>query len=209
MTMAMFAGIARAAPFVIMPVIRWLAVPLRRVLPTGGRLAADSLLSNPLRTAATAVALTIGLSVVVVNSTMSASFMSTIEDQMDSASPATSPCRRRASRSSRAAGQVSRGRSQRDRGDAGGGHGRRRCGRCRSSCPASRTARTRGSRSASTRSSSRVDGTEFQDVSQRRRYAELAEGGVLLGSAYAKKADLERGDTLELRRARGQRTTRK
>jgi hypothetical protein len=46
MTMALFAGMAVAAPFVILPVIRWLAVPIRRVLPTGGRLAADSLLSN-------------------------------------------------------------------------------------------------------------------------------------------------------------------
>ena len=85
MTMAMFAGMAIAAPFLILPVIRWLAVPIRRVLPTGGRLAADSLLSNPLRTAATAVALTIGLSVVVVNSSMSASFVGTVEDQVDKA----------------------------------------------------------------------------------------------------------------------------
>ena len=38
------------------------------LLPTGGRLAANALLSNPLRTAATAASLTIGLSVVVVNS---------------------------------------------------------------------------------------------------------------------------------------------
>ena len=43
MTMAMFAGMAAAAPFIILPVIRWLAVPVRRLLPTGGRLAADSL----------------------------------------------------------------------------------------------------------------------------------------------------------------------
>jgi hypothetical protein len=85
MTMAMFAGMAVAAPFVILPVVRWLALPLKRVLPTGGRLAADALLSNPLRTAATAVALTIGLSVVVVNSSMSASFIGTIEDQVDRA----------------------------------------------------------------------------------------------------------------------------
>ena len=85
MTMAMFAGMAAAAPFIILPVIRWLAVPVRRLLPTGGRLAADSLLSNPLRTAATAVALTIGLSVVVVNSSMSSSFIGTINDQIGKA----------------------------------------------------------------------------------------------------------------------------
>ena len=83
MTMAMFAGMAVAAPFVILPVVRWLAWPMKRLLPTGGRLASDALLSNPLRTAATAVALTIGLSVVVVNSSMSASFIGTIQDQVD------------------------------------------------------------------------------------------------------------------------------
>ena len=85
LTMAMFAGMAIAAPFVIVPVVRLLARPMRRLLPTGGRLAADSLLSNPLRTAATAIALTIGLSVVVVNSSMSASFVGTINDQVDKA----------------------------------------------------------------------------------------------------------------------------
>ena len=44
MTMAMFAGMAAAAPFIILPVIRWLAVPVRRLLPNrrpaGGGLAA-------------------------------------------------------------------------------------------------------------------------------------------------------------------------
>ena len=47
LTMAMFVGMAIAAPFVILPLIRWLAVPLRRLLPTGGRLAADALLVEP------------------------------------------------------------------------------------------------------------------------------------------------------------------
>jgi putative ABC transport system permease protein len=82
LTMAMFAGMAMLAPYVLIPVVRLLAWPLRVLLPAGGRLAADSLLSNPLRTAATAAALTIGLSVVVVNSTLSASFMGTVSDQL-------------------------------------------------------------------------------------------------------------------------------
>jgi putative ABC transport system permease protein len=82
LTMAMFAGMAMLAPFVIMPLVRVLAWPLRRAFPAGGRLAADSLLANPMRTAATAAALTIGLSVVVVNSTLSASFMGTVSDQI-------------------------------------------------------------------------------------------------------------------------------
>ena len=82
LTMAMFAGMALLAPFVILPVVRALAWPLRRVFPAGGRLAADALMANPLRTAATAAALTIGLSVVVVNATLSASFMGTVSDQI-------------------------------------------------------------------------------------------------------------------------------
>lgn len=83
MTMGLFAGIALAAPFVIMPVLRALAAPLRRLSPTGGRLAFDSASGNPLRTAATAAALTIGLSVFVVNSVFSESFLGTIREQVD------------------------------------------------------------------------------------------------------------------------------
>ncbi len=83
LTMTMFVGIALLAPFVIIPVIRLLAVPMRKLFPAGGRLAADSLLSNAGRTAATAAALTIGLSVVVVNSTFAASFMGTVSDQLE------------------------------------------------------------------------------------------------------------------------------
>jgi putative ABC transport system permease protein len=83
MTMGLFAGIAIAAPFLIMPVLRLLATPLRRLSPTGGRLAFDSATGNPMRTAATAAALTIGLSVFVVNSVFSASFLGTIREQVD------------------------------------------------------------------------------------------------------------------------------
>lgn len=83
MTMALFAGIVLAAPFLVMPVLRVLAAPLRRLSPTGGRLAYDSASGNPLRTSATAVALTIGLSVFVVNSVFSASFLGTIREQVD------------------------------------------------------------------------------------------------------------------------------
>jgi putative ABC transport system permease protein len=82
LTMAMFAGIAMLAPYILIPVVRVLAWPLRAFFPAAGRLASDSLLANPLRTAATAAALTIGLSVVVVNSTFSASFMGTVSDQL-------------------------------------------------------------------------------------------------------------------------------
>jgi putative ABC transport system permease protein len=82
-TMAMFVGMAMAAPYLISPLVRVLAAPMRRLAPAGGRLASDAVRSNPLRTAATAAALTIGLSVVVVNASMSASFLGTLRDQID------------------------------------------------------------------------------------------------------------------------------
>ena len=47
LTMAMFGGIAMLAPFVIIPIVRVLAWPLRKAFPAGGRLAADALLSDP------------------------------------------------------------------------------------------------------------------------------------------------------------------
>ena len=199
MTMAMFAGMAIAAPFVILPVIRWLAAPMRRVLPTGGRLAADSLLSNPLRTAATAVALTIGLSVVVVNSSMSASFVGTIEDQIDKA--------------------FARDFTVQAQGftiEQGGGPGVPRSVQSAiEKMPETGTVAPMrampldlpGVKSGSEQGIAigvdpdrqpNVDGTEFQGLSQSAGYAGLDQGGVLLGRPYADKAGLERGDTLAL-----------
>jgi putative ABC transport system permease protein len=199
MTMAMFAGMAVAAPFVILPVVRWLALPLKRVLPTGGRLAADSLLSNPLRTAATAVALTIGLSVVVVNSSMSASFIGTIQDQVDRT--------------------FARDLTVKAEGftiEQGGGPGVPR-----SVQPAIEAMPEAGT-VAPIRAmlldlprlkdgaqqgmaigvdpvrQPKLDRTEFKDISQSAAYAGLQSGGVLLGRAYADRAGLERGDRLEL-----------
>lgn len=83
MTMGMFAGIVLAAPFLMTPIVRLLSVPLRRVSPTGGRLAFDSASGNRVRTAATAAALTVGLCVFVVNSVFSTSFLGTVRDQVD------------------------------------------------------------------------------------------------------------------------------
>jgi putative ABC transport system permease protein len=85
LTMAMFVGMVLAAPYIILPIVRALAVPVRRLLPTGGRLAANAALSNPGRTAATAVALTVGLSVIVINSAMSTSILQTTDRQIDAA----------------------------------------------------------------------------------------------------------------------------
>jgi len=199
MTMAMFAGMAIAAPFIILPVVRWLAAPIRRVLPTGGRLAADSLLSNPLRTAATAVALTIGLSVVVVNSSMSASFVGTLEDQVD-----------------RAFARDFTVQAQGFTLEQGGGPGVPRSLQAAiEAMPEARTVapiRAMPMDLPAVKSGAeqgiaigldpakqpQVDGTEFQGVSQSAAYDGLARGGVLIGRGYARKAELERGDTLKL-----------
>ena len=119
LTMAMFGGIAMLAPFVIIPIVRMLAWPLRKAFPAGGRLAADALLSDPMRTAATAAALTIGLSVVVVNSGLSASFMGTIErpDRAHLHARLHGPGRRRHARHRRRLGRPER-LGGADRGDA-------------------------------------------------------------------------------------------
>jgi putative ABC transport system permease protein len=190
---------AAAAPFIILPVVRWLAVPVRRLLPTGGRLAADSLLSNPLRTAATAVALTIGLSVVVVNSSMSSSFIGTINDQMDKA--------------------FARDFTVQAQGftiEQGGGPGvPRSVQRAIETIPEAGTVAplramqldlpelTTGSKlgiatGVDPENQPAVDGTEFRDVSRSQAYEELAQGGVLVGAPYANRAHLERGDTVNL-----------
>jgi len=207
MTMTMFAGMAAAAPFIILPVIRWLAVPVRRLLPTGGRLAADSLLSNPLRTAATAIALTIGLSVVVVNSSMSSSFIGTINDQMDKA--------------------FARDFTVQAQGftiEQGGGPGVPRSVQTaiegmpqtgtvaplramQLDLPAVKSGSKLGlATGVDPARQPKVDRTEFQGVSRSEAYAELAQGGVLLGSTYANRAHLERGDKIALLGPAGRRS---
>jgi putative ABC transport system permease protein len=199
LTMAMFAGMAVSAPFIILPIIRGLAVPFRRLLPAGGRLAANSLLSNPLRTAATAVALTIGLSVVVVNSSMSTSFIGTIEDQIGKA--------------------FARDFTVQAEGftiEQGGGPGVPRSAQRKiEAMPETGTVaplramqiELPGVKSGSDLGMAigidparqpAVDGTEFQGVSRSQAYSELARGGVLLGKPYAERAGLERGEVIEL-----------
>ena len=81
-TMLMFVGMVMAAPFVILPLVALMAPVFKRVFPASGRLAVDALRSNAARTAATAAALTVGLSVVVVNSSMASSFVGSIRDQL-------------------------------------------------------------------------------------------------------------------------------
>jgi len=82
-TMTMFVGMVLLAPFVVMPIVGLLARPARALMPAEGRLATDSLRANPLRTAGTAAALVVTLSVVVVNTMMSSSFIGSINDELD------------------------------------------------------------------------------------------------------------------------------
>jgi putative ABC transport system permease protein len=82
-TVVMFVGMVLLAPFVVIPFVRLLALPARAAMPAEGRLAADSLRADPLRTSATAAALVVTLSVVVVNSMLSASFIGSISNELD------------------------------------------------------------------------------------------------------------------------------
>jgi putative ABC transport system permease protein len=82
-TMVMMLGMVRLAPFIVMPLVRLMARPLRRVMPAEGRLAADAAQANPARTAATAATLLVALSVVVVNATVAASFVGTVKSELD------------------------------------------------------------------------------------------------------------------------------
>src|SRR6185503_19077426 len=71
------------APFVVLPLVRLMAVPLRTVMPAEGRLAADAAQSNPMRTAATAATLLVAISVVVVNATIASSFVGSVRTELD------------------------------------------------------------------------------------------------------------------------------
>ena len=82
-TVVMFVGMVLLSPFVVMPLVRLLSIPARAVMPAEGRLAADSVRANPLRSSATASALVVTLSVVVVNGIMSQSFVGSISDELD------------------------------------------------------------------------------------------------------------------------------
>lgn len=82
-TMILFVGMVLLAPFVVLPLVRLMARPLRWAMPAEGRLAADAAQANPTRTAATAATLLVALSVVVVNATIASSFVGTLRDQLD------------------------------------------------------------------------------------------------------------------------------
>jgi putative ABC transport system permease protein len=82
-TMVMLLGMVLLAPFVVLPLVRLVARPLRALMPAEGRLAADAAQANPGRTAATAATLLVALSVVVVNATVASSFVGSIKSELD------------------------------------------------------------------------------------------------------------------------------
>jgi putative ABC transport system permease protein len=82
-TISIFFGIALIAPFVVVPMVRVLSWPVRRLAPVEGRIAADSARSDPTRTAATATGLMIGLALVVAVNSLGSSFLSSISDEFD------------------------------------------------------------------------------------------------------------------------------
>ncbi len=80
-----FVAVAVLSPLIAGAAVSALAWPLQRVFGTPGRLARENAARNPRRTAATAVALTIGLALVATVSVMGESFKATFRDQLASA----------------------------------------------------------------------------------------------------------------------------
>jgi putative ABC transport system permease protein len=198
----MFVGMVLLAPFLVMPLIDLLARPARALMPSEGRLASDSLRMNPLRTSATAAALVVTLSVVVVNSTMSASFLGTISDELDahfardltvqplgytSFGPPTSgiaPSLREKIAELPAAGTVTPERFVYTQ-----------------HLPA--TDRPGLLTAIDPRQWPKVDRTEYEGTTAAGAMGGLEEGGVVLGKGFADDAGLQPGDALTLRGAGG------
>jgi putative ABC transport system permease protein len=201
-TVTMFVGMVLLAPFVVMPLVRLLALPARAAMPAEGRLAADSLRANPLRTSATAAALVVTLSVVVVNSMLSASFIGSISDELDA--------RFARDLTVQPAGYNAYGppvggidRSLRDRvaalPEAGTVTPRRIVYTSHlpgSDEPGLLTA-------VDPREWPRVDHSEYEGATTQRAMAGLAAGGVVLGKGYADATGLGVGDTMMLKGASG------
>jgi putative ABC transport system permease protein len=195
-TMVMFVGMAMAAPFIILPVAAALAPIFKRVTPASGRLAVDALRSNATRTAATAAALTIGLSVVVVNSSMSTSFIGTVRDQLTQG--------------------FARDFNVQPQGytlEQGGGPGipARLVDQVKAMPEVAVATPIRGQATTMPKTDEpgvmvgvdpidfpRVDKSPIKGATTAEAYRRLGLGGVILGANYAHKAGLKVGDTLRL-----------
>ncbi len=77
-----FVAVAVLSPLIAGPIVAALARPLPRILATPGRLARDNAARSPRRTAATAVALTIGLALVAMVLVVGQSFKDTFGDSL-------------------------------------------------------------------------------------------------------------------------------
>jgi putative ABC transport system permease protein len=202
-TLTMFVGMVLLAPFLVMPLIDVLSRPIRALMPSEGRLATDSLRMNPLRTSATAAALVVTLSVVVVNATMSASFLGSISDELDarfardltvqplgysSYGPPTSgiaPSLQRQIAALPAAGTVTPVRIVYTAHLPGG---KGEPGLLKAVDP---------------QQWPQVDRSEYQGASTAAAMADIESGGVVLGRGFADAEGLAVGDTLVLRGAGG------
>ena len=80
-----FVAVAVLSPLIAGPVVSALARPLPRMLRTPGRLARDNAARSPRRTAATAVALTIGLALVAMVLVVGQSLKDTFSDSLSNA----------------------------------------------------------------------------------------------------------------------------
>jgi putative ABC transport system permease protein len=77
--LALFLGIALAAPHAVKPLTRLVGLPARRTGGIAGDLASANSMRNPSRTASTAAALMIGLTLVTVVAVLGAGLRSTVE----------------------------------------------------------------------------------------------------------------------------------
>lgn len=78
-----FTGLIVIAPFLTRPIVGVLSLPFPRLSRASGRLARNNAMREPRRTAATSLALMIGLGLVAAIGTISESAMASVEDQVD------------------------------------------------------------------------------------------------------------------------------
>ncbi|HEX5592983.1 MAG TPA: FtsX-like permease family protein [Solirubrobacterales bacterium] len=204
-TVVMFVGMVLLAPFVVMPLVRLLSVPARALMPAEGRLASDSVRANPLRSSATASALVVTLSVVVVNGIMSQSFVGSISDELDK--------------------RFSRDLTVQPVGynEYGGGPGTNIARPLRekiAELPEAGTVTPVRSvymlhlpvndepgllEAVDPKAWPRVDKSEYEGVSTAQAMAGLARGGAIVGKGFADDTGVEVGDTIPLKGASGAR----
>ncbi len=79
----LFGGVVVVAPLVVPFLVRVLSGPIRLFTPIEGRIAADSTRANPVRTAATASGLMIGVALVATIGALGASLIGSISDELN------------------------------------------------------------------------------------------------------------------------------